>query len=167
VCGNTGTLGFARSPQRQPTLAKFYINFRYRDRVSTNDQGIDLPNLAAAVDVAIQSVIVGRPEILDELNASRGGRITASRTSWLKQLVYMWVAAAVVLMVSIGGTAAQPKSGETAARPKKILFLHTFGPNFEQGAAWSREIQKEPTVALAAGHSRTFPRHGSGGRQRC
>jgi hypothetical protein len=41
---------------------KFYINFRYRDRVSTNDQGIDLPNLAAAVDVAIQSVI----ELVDE-----------------------------------------------------------------------------------------------------
>ena len=55
----------------------------------------------------------------------------------------MWVAAAVVLFVSIGGTAAQPKSGETAAQPKKILLLHTFGPNFEQGAAWSREIQKE------------------------
>jgi hypothetical protein len=143
VCGNIGTPGFARSPQTQLTLAKFCINFRNRDRVSTNDQGIDLPNLAAAVDVAIQSVIVGRPEILDELNASRGGRITASRTSWLKQLVYMWVAAAVLLMVSIGGTAAQPKSGETAARPKKILFLHTFGPNFEQGAGWSREIQKE------------------------
>ena len=29
------------------------------------------------------------------------------------------------------------------AQPKKVLFLHTFGPNFEQGAAWSREIQKE------------------------
>ena len=55
----------------------------------------------------------------------------------------MWVAAAVVLVVSIGETAAQPKSGETAAQPKKILLLHTFGPNFEQGAAWSREIQKE------------------------
>ena len=40
-------------------------------------------------------------------------------------------------------TAAQPKSGETAAQPKKILLLHTFGPNFEQGAAWSREIQRE------------------------
>jgi hypothetical protein len=80
VCGNTGTLGFARSPQRQSTLAKFYINFRNRDRVSTNDQGIDLPNLAAAVDVAIQSVIVGRPEILDELIAPYGGRMAAPRT---------------------------------------------------------------------------------------
>ena len=75
--------------------------------------------------------------------ATHGGRIAASRTSWLKRLVFMWVAAAVVLLVSIGETAAQPKSGETAAQPKKILLLHTFGPNFEQGAAWSREIQKE------------------------
>jgi hypothetical protein len=53
------------------------------------------------------------------------------------------VAAVVVLVVSIGGTTAQPQSGETAAQPKKILLLHTFGPNFEQGAAWSREIQRE------------------------
>ena len=47
--------------------------------------------------------------------------------------------AAVILMVSIGGTAAQPKSGQ----PKRVLFLHTFGPNFEQGASWNREIQRE------------------------
>jgi negative regulator of sigma E activity len=43
--------------------------------------------------------------------------MAASRASWLKRLVYIWVAAAVVLVVSIGGTAAQPKSGETAAQP--------------------------------------------------
>jgi hypothetical protein len=71
VCGNTGTLGFARSPRRQPTLAKFYISFRYRDRVSTDDQGIDLPNLAAAVDVAIRSVI----ELVDETIKHDGGAI--------------------------------------------------------------------------------------------
>ena len=59
------------------------------------------------------------------------------RRSFIAGLV--WSAAAVILMVSIGGTAAQPKSGQ----PKKILLLHTFGPNFEQGAAWSREIQRE------------------------
>ena len=70
-------------------------------------------------------------------------RVAASRTSRLKRLIYMWIAAAVVLVVSIGEMAAQSKSGETAAQPKKILLLHTFGPNFEQGAAWSREIQKE------------------------
>ncbi len=68
-----------------------------------------------------------------------GGRIAAP----LKRLIYMWVAAVVVFLVSVGGTAAQPKSGETAVQPKKILLLHTFGPNFEQGAAWSREIQRE------------------------
>ena len=55
----------------------------------------------------------------------------------------MLAAAILVLVVSIGEIAAQPRYGETAAQPKKILFLHTFGPNFEQGAAWSREIQKE------------------------
>ena len=55
----------------------------------------------------------------------------------------MWLVATVSLVVSIGGTTAQPKSGETGAQPKKILLLHTFGPNFEQGAAWSREIQRE------------------------
>ena len=69
--------------------------------------------------------------------------ITVPRTSWLKRLFILWVAAPVVLMVSIGGTAAQPKSGETAAQPKKILFLHSYGPNFEPGATWSREIRSE------------------------
>ena len=88
-------------------------------------------------------VLIGRWEILGGLIATHGGRTTASRTSWLKRLAYMYVAAAIVLLVSIGGTAAQPKSADTAAQPKKILILHTFGPNFEQGAAWSREIQKE------------------------
>ncbi len=61
---------------------------------------------------------------------------------WLKRLVYIWIAV-VVLVVSVGETAAQVKSGEAAGQPKKLLLLHTFGPNFEQGAAWSRELQKE------------------------
>ena len=69
MCGNTGTLGFARSPQGQPTLAKFYINFRYRDRVSTSDQGIDLPNLAEALDVATRSLM----ELVDETIKQGGG----------------------------------------------------------------------------------------------
>jgi hypothetical protein len=55
----------------------------------------------------------------------------------------MWVVAAVVLVVSIGATAAQPKSGDAAAQPKKILFLHSFGPNFQPWATWSREIGRE------------------------
>jgi signal transduction histidine kinase len=65
------------------------------------------------------------------------------RTSRLRRLVYVWVAAAVVLVVSIGEGAAQPKSGETAAQPKRILFLHSFGQNVEPSATWSREIRNE------------------------
>ena len=99
--------------------------------------------LMGADEAATLDALIGRREILGGLIATHGGRMAASRTSWLKRLVNMWIAAAVVLVVSIGGTAAQPKSGETAAQPKKILVLHSFGPNFEQGAAWSREIQKE------------------------
>jgi hypothetical protein len=60
--------------------------------------------------------------------------MAASRTSWLKRLVYMWVAAAVVLVVSIG---------ETAAQPKNILFLNSYGQNFETWRLWSREISNE------------------------
>src|SRR6478735_5229220 len=70
------------------------------------------------------------------------GEATIAMTS-LKRRVCVWVAAVVVLVVSMGGTTAQPKSGVPGAQPKKILLLHTFGPNFEQGAAWSREIQRE------------------------
>jgi hypothetical protein len=69
--------------------------------------------------------------------------MSASHTLRMKRLVHVWIAAVVVLVVSIGETTAQPKSGEAAAQPKKILLLHTFGPNFEQGAAWSREIRNE------------------------
>lgn len=79
----------------------------------------------------------------DELIATYGGRMAASRTSWLKRLINMWIAAAVVLLVSIGGTAAQPKSGETAAQPKKIVVLHSYDRNFEPGALWSREIRNQ------------------------
>jgi hypothetical protein len=66
----------------------------------------------------------------------------ALRTSRLNRRVHMWIAA-VVLVFSIGESAAQPRSGEIAAQPKQILFLHSFGPNFQQGTAWSREIQNE------------------------
>ena len=69
--------------------------------------------------------------------------MATSRTSWLKRLVYMWVAATFVLVVSIGETAAQTKSGETAAQLKTILFLNSFGPHFQPFATWSREITRE------------------------
>ena len=69
--------------------------------------------------------------------------MAAARTSWLKRLVHMWIAAAVVLLVPIGEAAAQPKSGGTVAQPKKVMFLHSFSQNFEQPVAWSREIRRE------------------------
>jgi signal transduction histidine kinase len=69
--------------------------------------------------------------------------ITASRTSRLKRLVCMWVAATVALLVSIGEATAQSKSGEPAAQPKKIIFLHSYSQNFEPGAEWSRKIRDE------------------------
>jgi signal transduction histidine kinase len=73
-------------------------------------------------------------EIQGGLMATHGGRMSASRTPWLKRLVFMWVAAAVILVVSVG---------ETAAQPKQILFLHSYGPNFQQATAWSAEIRNE------------------------
>ena len=65
--------------------------------------------------------------------------MAASRTLRMKRLVYMLVAAAVVLLVSIGETAAYPQF----AAPKKIVFLYSFGPNFQPWVTWSREIRNE------------------------
>ena len=72
-----------------------------------------------------------------------GGRMTPSCTLRMKRLVNMWIAAAVILLISIGGTAAQPKSGAAAAQPKQILFLRPYGQNFEPWVTWSREIRIE------------------------
>ena len=69
--------------------------------------------------------------------------MAVSGTLRMKRLVNIWNAAAVILLVSIGGTASQPKPGGTAAQPKKVLFLYSFGPNFQQGALWGREIHNE------------------------
>ena len=79
-------------------------------------------------------------EVLAGLMVRHFGRSTHSRTSWLKPLTYIWLAAAIVLGILIGETAASPKF---AVQPKQILFLHSFGPNFQLGTTWSREIQSE------------------------
>jgi signal transduction histidine kinase len=55
----------------------------------------------------------------------------------------MWVAAAVVLLVSVGEAPAQPKSSATAAQPKKIVVLHSYSQSFEPGATWNREIRNQ------------------------
>jgi signal transduction histidine kinase len=72
---------------------------------------------------------------------ARGDRLAASLTAWLKRLVLMWIAVAVVLLASNGEAPAQ--SANPAAQQKRILFLHSFGPNFQPWATWSREIGRE------------------------
>ena len=66
--------------------------------------------------------------------------IAASRISPLERLAYTWIAAAVVLVASIGGTVAHPKLG---TQPKRILVLNSYGPNFGTWAVWSRQIRNE------------------------
>jgi signal transduction histidine kinase len=87
--------------------------------------------------------LVGCWEILSRRVAAHGRRFAVSRASPLRRLVYMWVTAAVVLLVSIGETAAQPNSDEPAAQPKQILFLHPYGQNFQTWITWKKEIRNE------------------------
>ena len=60
--------------------------------------------------------------------------MAASRTGRTKRLAVIWTAAAIVLLVSIG---------ESTAQPKEVLFLHSFGQNFQPWTTWSREIRNE------------------------
>ena len=87
-----------------------------------------------ADEAATLDALIGLRAILDRLIAPHGGRMAASRASWLKRLVYMWFAAAVVLVVSVG---------ETAALPKKILVLHSYSQSFEPGATWATQIRSQ------------------------
>ncbi len=61
----------------------------------------------------------------------------------MKRPVNMWIAAAVILLIAIGGASAQPKSGEPAAQPKRIVVLYSYGQNFRSWAVWSREIRNQ------------------------
>ena len=91
--------------------------------------------------------------ILDALTGWReipGGLMGPMEAAWpyrahlrMKRLVNIWIAAAVILLISIGGTAAQPKSGEPAAQPKRIVVLYSYGQNFQAWATWGREIRNE------------------------
>jgi signal transduction histidine kinase len=90
--------------------------------------------------VATLNAQIRRRQILGGLIATHGGRVATSRNSWLKRLACVWIAA-VVLLVPIGDAAAQ--SGDPVAQPKKILFLHSFGQNFQPWATWSRVIGRE------------------------
>ena len=104
--------------------------------------------------------VAGNPRRTD---GPHGGRMAVSCTLRMKRLINIWTAVAVILLVSIGGTAAQPKSGGTAAQPKTSPVPLFVWPEFPAGGHMGQGDPQRtgPTVALAAGHSRTFPRHGS------
>ena len=61
----------------------------------------------------------------------------------MKRLVDLWIAAAFVLLISIGETVAQPKSGEAAVQPKRIMILYSYGQNFQSWSTWGREIRNQ------------------------
>jgi signal transduction histidine kinase/ABC-type uncharacterized transport system substrate-binding protein len=73
----------------------------------------------------------------------KGNPIAASGTSKVRPLVHLWIAAALVLLTSIGETAAQPKSGEPALEPKRIMILYSYGQTFQAWTTWGREIRNE------------------------
>ena len=69
--------------------------------------------------------------------------MAASYTLRMKRLILVWIAAAVVLVVPIAASAAQPKSGEVAAEPKRIVVLYSYGQNFQAWATWGTAIRSE------------------------
>src|SRR5918993_1785068 len=63
----------------------------------------------------------------------------------MKRLVSLWIAIAINLLISLGGSAAQPQSGEPAAQPKRIVVLYSYGQNFQAWATWGTAIRNEMT----------------------
>lgn len=86
--------------------------------------------------------MAGNRRSVDGLIATGGGRMGASgqlRMRWLLNLCI----AAVILLVAIAETAAQQNPGETAARPKQVLFLYSYGQNFQPWVTWSTAVREE------------------------
>jgi signal transduction histidine kinase len=86
---------------------------------------------------------IGRRESLGFDRASRSRMVATCTLRITRRLVKMLTAVVAVLLISIGNTATQTKADEVAVQPKKILFLNSFGPNFQPWATWSREIDRE------------------------
>src|SRR5918993_5417713 len=61
----------------------------------------------------------------------------------MKRLVSLWIAIAVSLLISLGGSAAQPQSDDPAAQPKRIVVLYSYGQHFQAWATWSTAIRRE------------------------
>jgi signal transduction histidine kinase len=74
--------------------------------------------------------------------ASRLDLAGARQGHRMKLLVQLWLVA-FVLMTSVGGTAAQSNPNGTAAQPKRILFLSSYGQGFQPWVTWTREIRRE------------------------
>ena len=90
---------------------------------------------------ATLDALTGWREIPGGLDGPHGGRMAASYTLRMKRLVSLWIAVAVSLLISIGGSAAQPQSGEPAAQPKRIVVLYSYGQHFQ---AWAHMEQGHP-----------------------
>lgn len=69
--------------------------------------------------------------------------MAASCPSRMERLINIWIAVAIILLISIGGGVAQPKSGEPAAQPKRIVVLYSYGQNFQAWATWGTAIRSE------------------------
>ena len=61
----------------------------------------------------------------------------------MKRLVNMWIAAAVVVCGLNWRGCRSAQVWRDAAQPKNILFLHSFGLNFQPGSRMEQEIQNE------------------------
>ncbi|MPR08636.1 sensor histidine kinase [Microvirga tunisiensis] len=61
----------------------------------------------------------------------------------MERLINLWIAVAVILLISIGGGVAQPQPGEPAAQPKRIVVLYSYGQNFQAWATWGTAIRRE------------------------
>ena len=70
-------------------------------------------------------------------------RVAASCKSRVQRLATNWIAAVIILVLSVGGAAAQPQSGEPAAQPKRVAVLYSYGQNFQAWATWGKEIRNE------------------------
>jgi signal transduction histidine kinase len=84
--------------------------------------------------------MVGRGTVLDRLSGFISLMACIMR---LMRLANIWIAAAVILWISLDAAVAQPKSDEAPAHPKRIVVLYSYGQQFQAWATWSKAIRSE------------------------
>jgi hypothetical protein len=67
--------------------------------------------------------------------------MAAPSASSAKRMVTLWITA-LILGIAIGRSGAQPNTSDSTAQPKLILFLHSYGQNFQPWATWSTETRR-------------------------